>query len=54
MKQYYIMGNNFVRITRDTSNYSFTKKYKSKKHKWTSKEKELISKYRKGLIWKDI
>ena len=27
---------------------------KREKKKWNSKEKELISKYRKGLIWKDI
>lgn len=28
--------------------------FKSKKHEWLPKEKELISKYRKGLIWKDL
>jgi hypothetical protein len=27
---------------------------KKEKKKWNAKEKELISKYRKGLIWKDI
>lgn len=28
--------------------------FKSKKVIWSPKEKELITKYRKGLIWKDI
>lgn len=54
MEHRYIMGKNFISTVRTTADSSFTKKFKSKKHVWTAKEKELIAKYRKGQIWKNL
>ena len=54
MKQYYILGKNFYRDTNTLAKSTVCKKFRSEKMIWSPKEKELITKYRKGLIWKDI
>jgi hypothetical protein len=54
MPQYYTMGKTFHMNTKSLVKDSMTTRFKSKKRVMTAKEKELITKFRKGLIWKDI
>lgn len=54
MNQYYVMGNSFYKATNKLVKESLRQNFKSKKKLLSAKERELITKFRKGLIWKDI
>ena len=54
MNQYYILGKNFTKDVERIARSPLNVKFKSEKVVWTAKEKELITKYRKGQIWKNL
>lgn len=50
----YLLTKKLFKLSREISQEETTKKFKSDKKEIHPKAKELITKYRRGLIWKDI
>jgi hypothetical protein len=54
MRQYYTLGKNFNQGVKRIAKSPLNVVFKSEKVILCPKAKELITKYRKGQIWKDI